>query len=183
MVCMVRTSYSGDKWLKVGRRRRCHHGDNRTESENRACQLIDTGLLTFSIRKEARKYKLLCRFYNTLFSGSGSRLWQLLLNCMVSQVRTTEYNTKHNNTKGSCQKKNVFFLGYLSQICFPTHPPQGFCEIWENKRWNLGRKRRFSGQFGGVLRGLDIVWESVTPPTHIWERYPKKNGFFFWQPS
>ena len=129
-----RTSYSGDKWLKVGRRRRCHHGDNRTESENRACQLIDTGLLTFSIRKEARKYKLLCRFYNTLFSGSGSRLWQLLLNCMVSQVRTTEYNTKHNNTKGSCQKKNVFFLGYLSQICFPTHPPQGFCEIWENER-------------------------------------------------
>ena len=111
-----RTSYSGDKWLKVGRRRRCHHGDNRTESENRACQLIDTGLLTFSIRKEARKYKLLCRFYNTLFSGSGSRLWQLLLNCMVSQVRTTEYNTKHNNTKGSCQKKNVFFLGYLSQM-------------------------------------------------------------------
>ena len=129
-----RTSYSGDKWLKVGRRRRCHHGDNRTESENRACQLIDTGLLTFSIRKEARKYKLLCRFYNTLFSGSGSRLWQLLLNCMVSQVRTTEYNTKHNNTKGSCQKKNVFFLGYLSQICLPTHPPQGFCEIWENER-------------------------------------------------
>ena len=116
---MVRTSYSGDKWLKVGRRRRCHHGDNRTESENRACQLIDTGLLTFSIRKEARKYKLLCRFYNTLFSGSGSRLWQLLLNCMVSQVRTTEYNTKHNNTKGSCQKKNVF-LGNLSQICLPT---------------------------------------------------------------
>ena len=23
-----RTSYSGDKWLKVGMRRRCHHGDD-----------------------------------------------------------------------------------------------------------------------------------------------------------
>ena len=23
------------------------------------------------------------------------------------------------------------------------HPPQGFCEIWENERWNSGRKRRF----------------------------------------
>ena len=35
--------------------------------------------------------------------------------------------------KGSCQKKTVF-LGNLSQICLPTHPPQGFCEIWENER-------------------------------------------------
>ena len=30
-------------------------------------------------------------------------------------------------------KKNVF-LGDLSQIYLPTHPPQSFCEIWENKR-------------------------------------------------
>ena len=33
--------------------------------------------------------------------------------------------------------------------------------------------------FGGVLRGLDLVWESATPPTHIWERSPKKKRFFF----
>ena len=25
---------------------------------------------------------------------------------------------------------------------------------------------------------LDLVWESATPPTHIWERYPKKTFFF-----
>ena len=43
----------------------------------------------------------------------------------------------------------------------------------------MGRKRRFSGQFGGVLKGLDLVWESATPPTHIWERSPKKKRFFF----
>ena len=76
-------------------------------------------------------------------------------------------------------KKKRFFLGNLSQICLPTHPPQGFCKIWENERWNLGRKRRFSGWFGGVLRGLNLVWESATPPTHIWERYPKKTGFLY----
>ena len=81
--------------------------------------------------------------------------------------------------RGAAKKKNRFFLGDLSQICLPTHLPQGFCEIWENERWNLGRKRRFSGQFGGVLKGLDLVWESATPPTHIWERSPKKNRFFF----
>ena len=25
-------------------------------------------------------------------------------------------------------------LGKFSQMCEPTHPPQGFCEIWENER-------------------------------------------------
>ena len=34
----------------------------------------------------------------------------------------------------AAKKNNRFFFGYLSQICFPTHPPQGFCEIWENER-------------------------------------------------
>ena len=27
------------------------------------------------------------------------------------------------------------------------------------------------------MRGLDLVWESATPTTHIWERYPKKKLF------
>ena len=31
-------------------------------------------------------------------------------------------------------KKKRFYLGKFSQICFPTHPPQGFSETWENKR-------------------------------------------------
>ena len=26
--------------------------------------------------------------------------------------------------------------------------------------------------------GLDLVWESVTPPTHIWEKSPPKKFFF-----
>ena len=45
-------------------------------------------------------------------------------------------------------------------MCLPSHPPQGFCEIWENKRWNLGQKRRFSGWFGAVLS------LGISHPTH-----------------
>ena len=40
-----RTSYSGDDWLKMGRRRRCHHNE-RTNKQTRgysAIQLINTG--------------------------------------------------------------------------------------------------------------------------------------------
>ena len=29
------------------------------------------------------------------------------------------------------------------------------------------------------MRCLDLVWELATPPTHIWERSPKKKRFFF----
>ena len=35
---------------------------------------------------------------------------------------------------------------------WPTQPPQGFCEIWENKRWNSGQKGYFRGDLGGGLR-------------------------------
>ena len=33
------------------------------------------------------------------------------------------------------------------------------------------------------MRGLDLVWESATPPTHIWEKYPKKKRFFYTFPK
>ena len=38
------------------------------------------------------------------------------------------------------------------------------------------------GDFAGDLvffRGLDLVWESATPPTHIWEKSPKKKRLLF----
>ena len=31
------------------------------------------------------------------------------------------------------QNKTVFFFGKVFQNLF-THPPQGFCEIWENEK-------------------------------------------------
>ena len=40
----------------------------------------------------------------------------------------------------------------------------------------FGSKKAIFGVIWGVLRGLDLVWESATTPTDIWERYPK----FFW---
>ena len=29
------------------------------------------------------------------------------------------------------------------------------------------------------MRGLDLVWESATPPTHIWEEFLQKYVFVF----
>ena len=52
-------------------------------------------------------------------------------------------------------------------MCLPIHPPQGFCEIWENKRWNSGQKRRFSGCF------------FLGHPTTFGKTFPNKT-FFFW---
>ena len=47
--------------------------------------------------------------------------------------------------------KKTVFLGDLSQMCLPTHPPQGFCEIWETK----GDIRVEKGDFQGDLGGLE----------------------------
>ena len=41
------------------------------------------------------------------------------------------------------------------------------------------KKAIFGGDLWGGLRGLDLVWKSDTPPTHIWENFPKFN-LFFW---
>ena len=68
-----------------------------------------------------------------------------------------------NLSKGRYPKKTVFFLGYLSQMCLPTHPFQGFCEIWEHKRWIFVRPEI-----------VIFIWETVPPPTHVWEKSPKK---------
>ena len=98
----------------------------------------------------------------------------------------------HQGPTSALKKMNLFFwiisegfiMGYKKTFfgrslpnVFTNPSTQGFCEIWENERWNSGRKGRFSGLFGGVLMGLDLVCESATPPTHIWERSPKKSFF------
>ena len=40
-------------------------------------------------------------------------------------------------------------------------------------------KGDFQGDLVFLLRVLDRVWESATPPTHTWEKSPKKSFFFF----
>ena len=68
---------------------------------------------------------------------------------------------KYHLYQGRRPKKYRFLGGDLSQICLLTHPPQSFCEIWENERWNSGQKRRFSGWF--VFLG---VWTFVNKISH-----------------
>ena len=58
--------------------------------------------------------------------------------------------------------------------------PRGFFHeyfrVEVKKRWNSGRKRRFSGWFGEVLRGLDLVWD---PPT-FGRNLPKNLLTYLW---
>ena len=44
---------------------------------------------------------------------------------------------------------------------------QGFCEIWEHKRRIFVRPEI-----------VIFIWETVPPPTHVWEKFPKKKTFF-----
>ena len=72
-------------------------------------------------------------------------------------------------------------MEFLPKGPFPnqfTHPTV-FVIFGKTKGEICVEKGDFRGDLGGVLRGLDLVWETATPPTHIWERSPKKNGFFF----
>ena len=77
--------------------------------------------------------------------------------------------------------KKRFFLGDLSQICLPTHLPQGFVRFGRTK----GEIRVEKGDFRGDLGGFWGVWtlfgsQPPHPPT-FGRDLPKKNGFFFWQ--
>ena len=77
--------------------------------------------------------------------------------------------------KGRCPKEKRFFgRPFPNQF---THP-RVFVRFGKTKGEICVEKGDFRGDLGGVLRGLDLVWESATPPTHIWERYPKKTEFF-----
>ena len=76
-----------------------------------------------------------------------------------------------------CIKKN-FFWGKFSQMWEPIHP-RVFVGFGKTKGEIRVKKRDFRGNLGGWLRGLDLVWESATQPTHIWERSPKKIRFFW----
>ena len=72
--------------------------------------------------------------------------------------------------------------GVQKKESFPnvfTHPPtQGFLRDLGKRKVKFGSKKAI---FAVILRGLGLVWESATLPTHIWERSPKKNGLF-WTP-
>ena len=59
---------------------------------------------------------------------------------------------------GRSQKKSVCFWESfpkcVNQPTHPGHPTQGFCEIWENERWILGKKGDFRGDLGNFVSRL-----------------------------
>ena len=52
------------------------------------------------------------------------------------------------------------------------NPPQGFCEIWEHQRWNLGQK-------GDFRYDLGPVWNQPPHPPIFGRDFQKKT--FFWE--
>ena len=48
--------------------------------------------------------------------------------------------TKDDGVREAAKKK-TFFLGDLSQMCLPTHPPQGFCEILGERKVKFRSKK------------------------------------------
>ena len=66
---------------------------------------------------------------------------------------------------------------FIGRVPLPTHP-RAFVRFGRTKGEIRVKKGHFRGDLGG-LRGLDLVWESATPPTHIWEKSPKQNIFVF----
>ena len=64
------------------------------------------------------------------------------------------------------RKKESIFWESFPKCVNQTHPPQGFCE-------KFGSKKAIFGVICFSLRDLDLVWESATPPIHIWENFPK----------
>ena len=54
--------------------------------------------------------------------------------------RPTPLRKNWQNLRGWEGIKKKHFFWEIFPKC--VYPPKCFCEIWENKRWNLGRKRR-----------------------------------------
>ena len=78
--------------------------------------------------------------------------------------------------KKGVQKRRIFLGEIFPKCVYP--PTQGFLRDLGKRKLKFGSKKAI---FAVILRGLGLVWESATLPTHIWERSPKKNGLF-WTP-
>ena len=71
------------------------------------------------------------------------------------------------DNQGSRPKKYVFGESFPKCVRF-----------WKTKGEIRVKKDDFRGDLE-ALGDLDFVWESATPPNHIWENFPKKNRFFW----
>ena len=80
--------------------------------------------------------------------------------------------------KGSPPQKTKPFFSCESfpKFVYPPNHPRVFVRFGKTKGEIQVKKDDFRGDF--FLRSLDLLWESATPPTHIWENFPK-NTFYF----
>ena len=112
---------------------------------------------------------------SNILSLSNISKWNFYI--WICQILFLGLLIKLFSIRGAPQNKSHFF-GKVFPNLF-THPPQGFCEIWENERWNLGRKGNFRGDLGGFW-GVWTLFGSQPPhPPTFGRDLPKKNGFFF----
>ena len=68
------------------------------------------------------------------------------------------------------QKKRIFLGEIFPKCVYP--PTQGFLRDLGKRKVKFGSKKAI---FAVILRGLGLVWESATLPTHIWEKSTKKS--------
>ena len=97
----------------------------------------------------------------------GSLRYDPLLKAVLTFLLFT-----HPNKREGVQKKLSFWEISPKSVNPLTHP-----RVFVRSGKTKGEFRVKKGDFRGDLRGLDLVWESASPPTHIWERSPKKNVF------
>ena len=71
--------------------------------------------------------------------------------------------------------KKRFLAGKFFQISEPTHPRVFVRFVIMKSKIQVRKKIGYSQ---GDLGVLGLVWNLATPPTHIWENFPKKNVFF-----
>ena len=69
--------------------------------------------------------------------------------------------------KESCQKKHVFWGGYLSQICLPTHPAPTPWFLWDlgKRKVKFGSKKAIFGEIWGGFEGFGPCL-GISHPTH-----------------
>ena len=81
-------------------------------------------------------FKHLADLVRQLLQCLNIMIWRMLENieCYGKAVRR-DFEARpfsQFSLRGALKKR--LNLGKFSQMCEPTHPPQGFCEIWENER-------------------------------------------------
>ena len=105
---------------------------------------------------------------------------RIIKDCVWNSTNITSILYKSNHALHQVPNKQKNFFWEISPKF--VYPPQGFCEIWENERWNPGRKRQFSGQFGGFWGVWTMFGNQPTHPPTFGSNLPKITFFLLGAP-